>query len=154
MYIQYIKLGNKFMKSCIGEGFVRIFASSSWELMERRWKSPPYSFSLTTWQLISRCLVLSWNSLLWAICLADWLSQKRFATLLTMMQRSLTRYTSHCISQHVVVRAWYFSEEEDLEMLFCFLVFHDIKESLRKMQKPWLNNVWWYKRPNLNHWKL
>jgi len=52
------------------------------------------------------------------------------------MQRSSSRYTSHCISQHVVARARYSASEDDLEMVLCFLVFHDIKESPRKMQKP------------------
>jgi len=40
-----------------------------------------------------------------------------------------------CISQHVVARARYLTSKDDLEIVLCFLVFHDIKESPRKMQK-------------------
>jgi len=35
-----------------------------------------------------------------------------------------------------VAKARYSASEDDLETVLCFLVFQDIKESPRKMQKP------------------
>lgn len=43
---------------------------------------------------------------------------------------------SHQTSQVVDARAQYFASEEDLEIVACFLDFHDIRACPRKMQKP------------------
>lgn len=42
----------------------------------------------------------------------------------------------HRTSLLVVAKARYSASVEDLEMVSCFLVFHDIRDSPRKTQKP------------------
>jgi len=49
--------------------------------------------------------------------------------------RSLRRKVNHCSSHEVEVKARYSTSEDDLETVFCFLVFHEINDSPRKMQK-------------------
>lgn len=50
----------KFWNLLVVKGFVRKSNSYSWEAIGRNFKTPCLIFSLTRWQSISRCFVLSW----------------------------------------------------------------------------------------------
>jgi len=50
--------------------------------------------------------------------------------------RSLSRKVNHCNSHEVEAKAWYYASTDDLEIVLCFLVFHEINDSPKKMQKP------------------
>ena len=75
------------------------------------------------------CLVRSWNTGLEAMCRAAWLSQNNDAGLECLIPMSLNKCRSHNTSQTVTAMALYSSSANDLEMVLCFLDFHEIKES-------------------------
>ena len=52
------------------------------------------------------------------------------------MLKSLSRANSQVISQVALAIALYSASAEERETIGCFLDFHEIKESPRKMQKP------------------
>jgi len=104
--------------------------------MDRRWKRFAFNFSLTTWKSRSTCLVRSWNLGFWVMCLAVWLSQQRMEGRKSSICRSWSKYVSHCNSQVVAARALYSTSDEERETVLCFLVFQDINDAPRKMQKP------------------
>ena len=114
--------------------FVRRSTDWFFVLIGSKWKRPCWSFSLTTWQSISRCLVLSWKLWFSAIWRANWRLHKRLAVMLMSVLRSSSKYVSHWTSQHVFTSVLYSASDEDLETIFCFFVFHEISESQRKMQ--------------------
>jgi len=51
----------------------------------------------------------------------------------------LSIYVSHFNSQTVDAITRYFASEDDLETVACFLDFHEIKDSPKKMQNPVMN---------------
>ena len=97
---------------------------------------PVWSFSLTRWQSISKCLVRSWKTGLAAIWMALWLSQNNTGSLEHWMWRSLRRYRSHWSSQVAEARARYSASEDDLEIVICFFVLQEIRECPIKKHWP------------------
>ena len=63
--------------------------------------------SLTTWQSISICLVLSWNTRFEPICRATWLSQNHKTSKLCSIPISLRKYNIQTISQVATAIALY-----------------------------------------------
>ena len=133
------KLDGNVLKGWGSSDFVKKKKSAiwSWEVTVRSFRIPAWSFSLTKWQSISKCLVLSWNTGLTVIWMTIWLSQKRTGTLGLWMCRSLSRYKIHWSSHvaEVEAKAWYSASEEDLETVICFLVLHEMKDF--PMKKHW-----------------
>lgn len=77
-----------------GKGLVKKSASCSSMEIGSNFKISFCTFSVTKWQSISRCFVLSWNIGLEAMCIAPWLSQYKTGCLLHVMWRSFERYKS------------------------------------------------------------
>jgi len=125
-------LNNKELKGWGRRDLVKKSASWFCEEIGRSFMIPAASFSLTMWQSISKCLVLSWNTGLADIWRALWLSQYNTGTLVHVICRSFKRYNSHWSSQVAAPRALYSALEEDLETMSYFLVLHEINESPRK----------------------
>jgi len=124
------------LKGWWSKDFVKKSSSWSWEVTGRSFMTPAWSFPLTKWQSISKCLVRSWNTRLAAIWRALWFSQKRTGSLEHWMLRSLSRYRIHWSSQVAEARAWYSASKDDLETISCFFVLHEIKDFPKK--KHWL----------------
>ena len=89
-----------------------------------------------------------------AILIAESLSQNNNAASGCGISKSLKSCLSH-ISSHVVEAiALYSASAEDLEMVACFLDFHEIKESPRNMQNPVTDFLCPNTLPNQHHKKL
>lgn len=97
--------------------------------------NPCWTFSLTKWQSISTCLVISWNIVFSAMAIADLLSQNKVVGHLGCIPRSKRRYHSHWISHAPAARLLYSASEEDLYIVCCFLDFQETKALPKKMQK-------------------
>ena len=67
--------------------------------------------------------------------MATWLSQKSIAGFGWNTSKSFNKARIQVISYVVTAMALYFASAEDLETIDCFLDFHEIRESPKKMQK-------------------
>ena len=104
---------------------VKISASWSFELTNFVLFSLDNNFSLTKWQSIFICLVLSWNTGLEAKWWAAWLSQYNFIGWTS--QLNCWRNCLILISSQVVVAiTLYFASALDQATVFYFLLFKEI----------------------------
>jgi len=94
----------------------------------RRWR--------VRWQSISMCLVRSWKTKLWAIWIELWLSQYIGVGWERKTHISASNQHNQTISLVVDIIAWYFASVEDWETIDYFLLFQEIRESPKKIQKP------------------
>jgi hypothetical protein len=115
---------------------VRKSASCSFVEIGSSFKTPFCNFSLIKWQSISRCLVLSWNTGLEAMCIALWLSQYKTGGLLQVAFKSCKRYNNHCSSQTAEARDLYSASDEDLATVCYFLALHEMSDFPIKKQYP------------------
>jgi hypothetical protein len=65
---------------------------------------------------------------------ALWLSQNKTGSLQHSIYRSFNKYCSHINSQVAADKALYSASDEDLEIVDCFLAFHEISDEPRKKQ--------------------
>ena len=88
------------------------------------------------WQSISMCLVRSWKTEFWAIWIEFWLSQYIGVGWEGETPISASNQRNQIISLVVDVIAWYSTSVEDWETIDCFLLFQEMRESPKKIQKP------------------
>lgn len=93
------------------------------------------NLSLIKWQSIFICLVLSWKVGLDAIAIAAWLSQNTIVGRNEVIFKSFKSLEIHVNSLVTKVKALYLASMEDLETVTYFFDFHDMRESLKKIQK-------------------
>jgi len=88
------------------------------------------------WQSISMCLVHSWKTELWAIWIELLLSQYIGVWWERKTLISVSNQYNQTISLVVDVISQYSTSVEDWETIYCFLLFQEIRELPRKIQKP------------------
>ncbi|CAL0335062.1 unnamed protein product [Lupinus luteus] len=71
-----------------------------------------------------------------AICNAELLSQNMVTGLECLIFKSRNRKVSHCASQAAIARALYSASKEDLETVFCFLLFQETRALPIKKHQP------------------
>jgi hypothetical protein len=115
-------------------GFMKM--SAGWSLVPicSGWTNPLCTLSRTTWQSISICFVLSWNTGFEAIWIATLLLQNNLTGRSCLTFRSFKMYCSHVISQHVVAMERYSASALERDTMVCFFVFHEMGAFPRKMQ--------------------
>lgn len=97
---------------------------------------PSLILSRTKWQSISMCLVRSWNTGLFAMWIADTLSQKSWATASHFIPKSCKRYWKKVMSLLALAMERYSAVAEERETTCCFFDFQEIRESPKSIQKP------------------
>ena len=85
--------------------------------------SPTWSLLRTKWQSTSMCLVLSWKTGLWAMWMADWLSQKTGIGEESGIVNSFVNLWSQTSSPTTFLMDLYSAFAEDNEMVYCFFDF-------------------------------
>jgi len=85
------------------------------------------------WQSILMYLVHSWKNKLWAIWIELWLSQYIRVRWERETRISASNQCNQTISLVVDVIARYSASVEDWETIDCFLLFQEIRESLKKI---------------------
>lgn len=118
------------------KGFVRKSVICSWVEIDNYLSTFPWTFSLTKWQSISKCFVLSWKIGFEAMWMALWELQYNTDNLLHLIPKSFKWYKSHYNSHVVVDKARYSTTEDGLEMVGCFFCLHDTSKFSRKKMKP------------------
>ena len=98
--------------------------------------TPSCILSLTKWQSISMCFVLSWNTRLAAIWIAAWLSENNKASFVWGIPRSWSKDFSQMTSHTTNAMALYSASTKDLDTVVCFFDLHDTKECPRKIYYP------------------
>lgn len=73
------------------------------------------------------------------MCKAAWLSQNSRVALGCFTCKSQRRKSNQTISHTTTAIELYSASANDLETIFCFLDFHETKESPKKIQKPIIN---------------
>jgi hypothetical protein len=116
--------------------FVRKSASCYCVEIGINFRTPFWTFSQTKWQSISRCLVLSWNTGLEAMCIALCESQYRAGSLAQATFKSFNKYIIHWSSKVALESALYSASDEDQEIVCYFLALHEIKDRPKKKQNP------------------
>lgn len=100
---------------------------------------PSLIFSLTKWQSISICLLLSWQTKLAAICISSLLSQYHLIGSFTATFSSFIIPSSH---NNFVVTAAIFLYSASIKLLltvYCFFDFQEIKEYPNFITYPVIN---------------
>jgi len=87
------------------------------------------------WQSISMCLVCSWKIELWAIWIELWLSQYIWVRWESETLIFASNQRNQTISLVIDVITWYSVSVEDWKIIDCFLLFQEIRESLKKNTK-------------------
>lgn len=103
--------------------FGRKFASCSFEEICNNFNLPCCTFSLTRWQFISRCFVISLSTCLEAMWSALWLSQYKTCGFEHVMCKSFRIYMRQINSDVVEPSASYFASNEDLDVFLLILCF-------------------------------
>jgi hypothetical protein len=93
------------------------------------------------WQSISMCLVRSWKTEWWAIWIEFWLSQYIGVGWESETLISASNQRNQIISSVVDVITRYSVLVEDWETVNYFLLFQEIRESSKKIQKP-VTDLW------------
>lgn len=83
------------------------------------------------WQSILICLMCSWKTRLFAICMDDLVSQKMVTCFVWWTPRSCSRNNNHWTSQTALESARYFSSNDDRETMCWFLLFQEMIVLLR-----------------------
>jgi len=128
-------LDSKLLKGWGRRDLVKKSPTWSFEETGNSLRTPAWTFSLTIWQSISKCLVRSWNTRLAAMWIALRLSQYITGFFVHWIFKSFIKYNSHCISHEVEASALYSASEEDLDTVSCFLVLHETSDL--PMKKHW-----------------
>jgi len=88
------------------------------------------------WQSISMCLVRSWKTELWAIWIELWLSQYIGVWWEKETLISASNQHNQTISLVVDAMTRYSISVDDWEIIDCFFLFQEIRESPKKIQNP------------------
>ena len=131
VWITDAKLGDTIMKERYAQSFVN--TSAIWLLVGIKVgrMTPDLIFSLTKWQSISMCFVLSCCTGLAARAIEDWLSQKIGTGVIVGIWRSFRRLSSQVTSHVQSAKALYSASVDDLETTNCFFDCQEMRQGPR-----------------------